>query len=359
MSSYFNKKEEVIEIELTQYGKHLLSKGEFKPVFYSFFDDDIVYDSAYTGSDEEQNYSEDRILEDTPNTKVQYVFSGRETSVSEINDHIRNNRLSLRDKAAQSTPEKHYALSAPLGNSTYVNSHAPSWNISSLLGKFDDRVEYQQGAQPTLKIPQIEMNNYVCRTRVLTEPLPDTSITDGNQVYQAGELGGAGSHADLTVHTVQFADGSFIEVSCDEILLEIEEANTECLKENFDIEVYIVEEVDSNGNIVTPSSPALNKTERLIPLKFSKRHTNIVNNLLVDVPPETPRYDYDPTYVEHYLDIEVDKDIDKQILCRAGVQPSSVKCGGFTRDFLDCEDNARIVGRIYKQVQQDDSGEEC
>ena len=31
--SFFNKKEEVLEIELTQYGKHLLSKGEFVPVY--------------------------------------------------------------------------------------------------------------------------------------------------------------------------------------------------------------------------------------------------------------------------------------------------------------------------------------
>ena len=360
MSSFFNKKEEVIEIELTQYGKHLLSKGDFKPVFYSFFDDDILYDAEYAGEVESQNYSETRILEETPSTKVQYIFSDRETSVSEINNHIRNNRLALRDKAVQQTPEKHYALSAPLGNSTHVNSSLPSWNVSSLLGKFSDRVGYQQGAQPTLKIPQIEMNDYVCRTRVLTDALAQEEFLEGNQIFQAGELGQVGSNADPTISTVQFPDGSYIELSCDEILLEIEEENTDCLKENFDIEVYLVEEVDSNGNIVTPSMGDLaNKTEKLVPLKFAKRFSNIVNNLLIDTPVMSETFDYDQTHVEHYLDIEVDKEIDKEVLCQAGVQPSSVKCGGFTRDFLDCGDNTRIVGRIYKQVQQDDSGEDC
>ncbi len=42
--TFFNKKEEVIEIELTQYGKYLLSKGKFRPVFYAFSDDEILYD---------------------------------------------------------------------------------------------------------------------------------------------------------------------------------------------------------------------------------------------------------------------------------------------------------------------------
>ena len=39
---FFNKKEEVIDIKLTQYGKYLLSQGKFKPVFYSFSDESSV-----------------------------------------------------------------------------------------------------------------------------------------------------------------------------------------------------------------------------------------------------------------------------------------------------------------------------
>ena len=40
--TFFNKKEEIIEIKLTSYGKHLLSKGVFNPVHYKFFDEDII-----------------------------------------------------------------------------------------------------------------------------------------------------------------------------------------------------------------------------------------------------------------------------------------------------------------------------
>ena len=239
MSSFFDKKEEVIEIELTQYGKHLLSKGEFSPVYYSFFDDDITYDWQYTGdSPEKQNYAEQRILTETPNTKVQYVFSSREQAMTQVVNHVRNNRRRLNDNNIQQTPEKHYALSAPLGNSSFGSSLAPSWAASALIGKFSEQVRFQQGAQPTLKIPQIKIED----VRVLTKTVMSDPITDDqwNVIDAAGDPWGVGSRTgNLGIQTVLFDDGSHLEyVEEGHILLEISEDNTECLKENFDIEVF-------------------------------------------------------------------------------------------------------------------------
>ena len=48
--SFFNKKEEVIDIELTQFGKAKLSRGIFRPTYYAFFDDDILYDLDYANA---------------------------------------------------------------------------------------------------------------------------------------------------------------------------------------------------------------------------------------------------------------------------------------------------------------------
>ena len=39
-SEYKNKKEDVMYIELTPYGRHLLSKGQLKPAYYNFFNED-------------------------------------------------------------------------------------------------------------------------------------------------------------------------------------------------------------------------------------------------------------------------------------------------------------------------------
>jgi hypothetical protein len=63
--SFFDKKTEVISIELTQYGKHLLSKGKFKPFYYEFYDNDVVYDSEYSGITEERNNAQERIKNET------------------------------------------------------------------------------------------------------------------------------------------------------------------------------------------------------------------------------------------------------------------------------------------------------
>ena len=74
---FFNKKEDVIDLQLTQYGRFLMSKGTFKPVYYSFFDDNVLYDAAAGGLGEPQNNSENRIRE-TPIMQPQISFSSLE-----------------------------------------------------------------------------------------------------------------------------------------------------------------------------------------------------------------------------------------------------------------------------------------
>ena len=48
---FFDKKEEVIDLQLTQYGKYLLSLGKLRPIFYAFYDDNTqIYLSGDSGS---------------------------------------------------------------------------------------------------------------------------------------------------------------------------------------------------------------------------------------------------------------------------------------------------------------------
>ena len=75
---FFDRKEQVINIELTPHGKMLFSMGEFKPYYYEFFDDDILYDTVGSGFDEEQNSSIPRIKE-TPRMLAQGTVYGLET----------------------------------------------------------------------------------------------------------------------------------------------------------------------------------------------------------------------------------------------------------------------------------------
>ena len=82
--TFFNKKEEVIDLELTPYGEALLSVGKFKPSFYAFFDDDVLYDAARAGTGEDNNNIEPRIQENSPSLRAQTSFRDLEREVNII-----------------------------------------------------------------------------------------------------------------------------------------------------------------------------------------------------------------------------------------------------------------------------------
>ena len=66
MTKILDKKETVIDFQLTNYGKYLMSVGEYSPVYYAFYDDNIVYDNQYNNISESQNSINERIKDNTP-----------------------------------------------------------------------------------------------------------------------------------------------------------------------------------------------------------------------------------------------------------------------------------------------------
>ena len=131
MSEFFNKKEEVLDIQLTQYGKYLLSQGKLDPKFYAFFDDDIIYDASYGDVVEDQNQTQVRIFE-SPRMKAQYMFYGAETKIHEINRLMRSSSENYDDALKiQNTPEKSLVMQYPLGSTDADKDKAPAWNLRS------------------------------------------------------------------------------------------------------------------------------------------------------------------------------------------------------------------------------------
>jgi hypothetical protein len=73
--TFFNKKTEVMQIEMTPYGRYLYSIGKFKPPSYEFVDDDILYGNAGSQeSAEGQGTAHKRIMEETPKLKINRAF---------------------------------------------------------------------------------------------------------------------------------------------------------------------------------------------------------------------------------------------------------------------------------------------
>jgi hypothetical protein len=330
---FFNKKEEVLDIKLTQFGKQLLSIGKFKPVYYAFFDSNILYDGAHGEITEVQNDIEGRIQEDTPQSHTQHVFSSRENDFSKYYPPVLLPGESEVDAIRiQSTPEKHFSLVSPLGDSDFQSRVAPNWKIVFLDGEYANTASFYlnsadlsfpgiTGSYPDLQIPQISIN-VIYTTKVLDST--QTTIQLANETLTS-QFGVKNEDTPEPVETsVVFPDGSLVEVNIKDgnnnLLLMVEEDGVTFEKENFEIEVYYIEPADGSYT----------------PLFFKEKQTNIVDGLLISetIPEINP--DIDDTYVEFYFDINVDSRINKKTICEA---ISEVKSRGIYVDNpIECED---------------------
>jgi len=306
--SFFNKKEEVLQIKLTQYGKHLLSKGKFNPTYYAFFDDSVLYDTEWASYEEHQNEAEERIQDNTPSLKVQHIYAGAETNIKKLTKDP-TTALQYWEKDLpypQHTEDKHYSIvTSPLGNSSPGQQKAPSYTVNFLIGELTGSSYYMTGSHQTLKIPQLDIDIVYKSSFSFDEEAPQ--LSNVTLRGPAGiELGGT------------FPDGSKINVAEKHLLLEIVENNTEFSNKNFDIEVYEMEEEDVK-NYKTPGIDAPQKKFNLLPLSFVAPRINVVDNILLDPTSEENvlDLDLDSTYIRHYFDIFTDGGIDSAIMCSA------------------------------------------
>jgi len=309
---FFNRKEEVLDIQLTQFGKHLLSKGVLKPVYYAFFDDDILYDAEFGGITEHQNAIEDRIKE-TPRLKTQYLFHGVETEIhrsiqmqrvrAEQDDSLDRNEPEI--TLLQPEAEKHYASATPLGNSALGVQNASSFKINFLKGAYTGSVSYiSSSALPTVRIPQLDV-----------ELLHKTKI-----INNRFSLGG-------------FEDGTNIDVERDFLVLEVEETNGFRLNKNFDVEIYEVEDEIIDGEATG--------RELLLPLSFPPEEKDyfITENDILKID-RRPRGDLeaspdlDPTKVEYFFSVELDTEINPLVMCE--IKPVDKTKGLFSKRMFEC-----------------------
>tara|TARA_R110002072_G_scaffold96684_1_gene212510 strand:+ start:1093 stop:2169 length:1077 start_codon:yes stop_codon:yes gene_type:complete len=312
--SFFNSKEEVLDLQLTQYGKYLLSRGKFKPQYYAFFDDNVVYDSLYANFSESHTVVKDRIIENTLYNKTQYVFSGIESNIKKIKKQFM--KLGSTELIpVQSQVEKYYTLTSPLGNSSMEVDKKPYLELYFLEGDLHQYTTHYTGSHATLPIPQLS-----------------SSITFKSEVKKANDvalsMAGAEAPADIrnnerVYQNLTLNSENTIIVRGQEILIDITEFNSDYTKENFEIEMFIVKEEDLSGSIVTPGLPGKKKYARevLEPLRFGEKFSNIENNLLLgdeEVLKKRATYRLDPTedpeYTEYYFEVLVDEEID---LCRS------------------------------------------
>ena len=295
---FFNKKEEVLDLQLTQYGKYLLSIGKLNPAYYTLHDDNVIYDSEFSQGAELQNEARVRIQSDTPTLKTQYNFVSLDAMQSKATDF-------------QDDKERTGGLTRPLATSNLGSSKIPSWNISALGGIFltgsTTSVISSSASAIVQEIPQIGAQvTYYISPVMMSSTFTEDEIEQVAQGMADGIPQDILEGVDITFETEVLPDGSSFLIDKDDLILQIVEDNAPMGNDNFEVEIFEVEtETDTTSGITT---------EKLIPMVFKKEPILIVNDILVEAVEEDD-VEIDSTFVEYYFDLELDGEISSDIMC--------------------------------------------
>lgn len=275
MATFINKKEQVIEIELTSYGKHLISRGKFKPKYYCFYDSDIIYDGVYAGRQESQNDIIDRI-NTTPRLSVQTRFTS-----SQSNEEIGNDGENLQLNFDYIKPSSN-TFFKPLGTSDRLKDKAPAWLMRNLTGSaaFSGSATYNQAMSIPVVTSSIETKYFKSSFSV---PSPSG---EGEIEYEMFDF----LKDEYLLLDVQELNTVFKTAGNYEIEVFVEVPNDDKLKKLF----FISEEGQYAGELKGQTSPEnmlqyLNGTDEEISEAFPT---------------------LDNTYSEYFLKIEVDGEIE-------------------------------------------------
>ena len=349
---FFDSKEEVLDIQLTQHGRALMARGKCKPVYYAFFDDNVLYDIGYgTGgtrpSNNQRANSEPRIQEETPLLRTQYSFTGRDEY---LYDELTEDVFSTDpDRVRVNIYESMNVLPMSLGTTSLDSTKTPAIKVQMLQGEIKDLEYNMTGAarttgltagatsspsQQLLKIPQVAADIEFSIT-----------VYDPDNPQLKFEIDNA-----LVPPTI-YPDGVAVGIGPEQLLMVIEEDNAPFDYRNFDIEVFEV-----NSDNVGPFGE-----ETMTPLSFRKKLEMVENNILIDEKEAEIKAgrlngqlpELDPSYVEYYFDVFVDEEIDDNLICKS---INSIKSKNLFIDVdIDCPDiTTPVTNPIYASDAEDE-----
>jgi len=312
MAKFLNKKEQVFDLQLTPYAKYLMSIGKFKPAYYAFFDDNILYDKKYaSGSvNETQNQVDKRIKEETQYLESLVLFRDVEETKNKNLDAVVDFFSRKKTNRMIYPASNIFNFENSIGDAFFDGDkqNAPAWKIvtlQSIIGSAQTFNEIEQ-----TRIPQINITSSFM-----------TKITNTDIVSEQSGL------RDLNARTPEFVDNKIIELVVDDPVVYVEELNTEILNDNFDIEVFEI----------MPATYSDGKKE-LRRLSFQKEETNIENGFIVSEKASESLQDIDDLSkdnVEYYFDFLVDSDVEDRIACK-GLEMFNKQSYYIDIDF-DCE----------------------
>ena len=309
--TFFDKKEDVIDIELTPYGRSLLAKGRLLPSYYAFFDDDILYDVMAAGeiAPEAQNTIQTRIFDETPRLRAQRDLQSPEGLIFRYEHSQKNTR--------PHTQLNLNYMTEPLGTSEQTSDFGPAWKSLFLQGEITGSIQTTlTGSTVYLRqIPQIDA-------------IIEYTMQIGNTANLPPVSGQTASPQNIG--TLPYPDGTYVDILNEQILCHLIEKQGFTFKDGLQMEVYVYED---------------NSETDLIPLKFRPKSKMIKDGILLDNPEGTNYSEVDSSYVDYYLNINFDGEISDTDLC-VGLQ--NLKSQDVELDLnVECPDQDGIDFDIY------------
>tara|TARA_R110002012_G_scaffold59387_4_gene155182 strand:+ start:2877 stop:3905 length:1029 start_codon:yes stop_codon:yes gene_type:complete len=292
MAKFLNKKEQVFDLQLTSYAKYLMSIGKFKPAFYAFYDDNVLYDKrhAFTSSSETQSDVDKRIKEDT-----QYL--GSLVLFRDVDETLRNNSDDSIDVYDQqevtyrsTVPDTDIFKAESAIGDAFLNGGAqtaPAWRTFALQSKITSSAGLNTATNQ--RIPQVNV-----------EAIYGKKVVENTFNFDPMNL------REMNSRTFAFADGNAIQLISRDPVFYTEELNTELLTNNFDLEVFLV--------LSSSNTDSYKQLERKY---FRNEVTNVQDGFMVSEQPKvTPNSQLTTGSVEYYFDVLLDSNVEQKLACR-------------------------------------------
>ncbi|MHA2344617.1 MAG: hypothetical protein ACXADW_22395 [Candidatus Hodarchaeales archaeon] len=327
MSKFLDKKEQVIDFKLTSYGHYLIGNGIFEPAYYSFVDDNVVYDSEYFGrSGEAQNDIHTRIKQETQYLESLVLFEqvGNVNPAPTTDLNIFINELTPTEYQVRIDE---FRLNSLIGDAFVGDDKqkVPSWKLVSLRNDISSST--LNDSEKNTKIPQINITANYRKIAVDVEDFNNISFNTSNQRVNEAVTG-------------VFSDGKVVYLDMNDVMIYLEETNTEILNENFDIEVFL----DNDGTL-----------ERKY---FVTKQEQIVDGMMVTSNPViTSTDELTEDSIERYFSILVDREIESSEACKMA--------GNFNKDSyyidldFDCNNTETREDLFYDIYGSETEAEIC
>jgi hypothetical protein len=261
--------------------------------------------------------------------------------MKEIIQHKENFSDKYVQEALQDTENMFYGADTAIGNTKLNNRYIPSWKISSYNQKISGSSHYITGSgTQNIKVPQIDFK--VEYKTFIVDDFDNFQVPQNTSGLNSFSEDDAADNDWIESSPLIFQDGSGLGLQEDFLLIGVDEKNTNFLNENFEIEVFM-EETETLNNGETK--------KKLTQLRFAPEDEQEMDELAQQgIDPM-----FDPSFVEYYMDLEIDSAISNDILCSWVGEDE--KRSLYVKNIFTCPDQEILSKETIYAA--DETGEPC